>query len=547
MQLFQHNRTTRRDDERPRPPPRRRGQVYEDLEYAYAGDAYESRLDWSMMPATPPPPYDLCENQYLDPISEAVGYQQPVQGSEQYLPVPKKQDKRLRKKKSLWASKVDVSKMDEETPYRQQQGWQSRSDLVRSSRHDDRPIVGSMTQTAALCDQLAERVHDVLGRLDHEYEDDSDDEIVNATKELSLAEKQAKEPPRSGFIDFKKTWQYGNSRLPPFLPPMKLYMATWQIVCLAAQASMDVYYRPKKGEREDYVEADWRQNTKAMVIKSRPVDDKNLIVLAIRGSKWNVVDWSVNFRPAPTEPAGFLDDEGNACHAGFLQVAKAMVSPIAARLRHLLEQNPSRASSSLLLTGHSAGGAVASLLYMHMMATSFESELNVLTGCFKRVHCVTFGTPPLTFLPLQNPSGRRYEKNVFMTFANEGDPIVRADRQYLSTLTRIIAAPSPLPTPKSSQGLRSKVSRHALKASNQVGGRIVPVRWDVPPATLSNAGRMVLLREQPAKQHVVEAVQVTDEDLRGVVFGDPEMHWMTLYKRRIDELAIAAVTGRGPG
>ena len=73
------------------------------------------------------------------------------------------------------------------------------------------------------------------------------------------------------------------------------------------------------------------------------------------------------------------------------------------------------------------------------------------------------------------------------------------------------------------------------------------MRWDVPPATLSNAGRMVLLREKPAKRRVVEAVQVTDEDLRGVVFGDPEMHHMELYKQRIDELAIAAVTGRGLG
>ena len=28
------------------------------------------------------------------------------------------------------------------------------------------------------------------------------------------------------------------------------------------------------------------------------------------------------------------------------------------------------------------------------------------------------------------------------------------------------------------------------------------------------------------------------------IFGDPSMHDMALYKRRIDELAVAAVTGR---
>ena len=58
-----------------------------------------------------------------------------------------------------------------------------------------------------------------------------------------------------------------------------------------------------------------------------------------------------------------------------------MIGPVAARLRSLLEEDPSRASSSLVMSGHSAGGAVASLLYAHMMAEDVKSELNTLTGC----------------------------------------------------------------------------------------------------------------------------------------------------------------------
>lgn len=58
-----------------------------------------------------------------------------------------------------------------------------------------------------------------------------------------------------------------------------------------------------------------------------------------------------------------------------------MVKPVAARLRSLLEEDPSRSSFSLLMTGHSAGGAVASLLYAHMLAEVAKSELNILTGC----------------------------------------------------------------------------------------------------------------------------------------------------------------------
>ena len=58
-----------------------------------------------------------------------------------------------------------------------------------------------------------------------------------------------------------------------------------------------------------------------------------------------------------------------------------MVKPVAARLRSLLDEDPGRSTCSLLMTGHSAGGAVASLLYAHMLAQNTKSELNILTGC----------------------------------------------------------------------------------------------------------------------------------------------------------------------
>lgn len=57
-----------------------------------------------------------------------------------------------------------------------------------------------------------------------------------------------------------------------------------------------------------------------------------------------------------------------------------MVGPAYARLRSLLEEDPSRSSYSLIITGHSAGGAIATLLYAHMLAEG-GSELGILAGC----------------------------------------------------------------------------------------------------------------------------------------------------------------------
>jgi len=80
----------------------------------------------------------------------------------------------------------------------------------------------------------------------------------------------------------------------------------------------------------------------------------------------------------------------------------------------------------------------------------------------------------------------------------------------------------------------------------------------VPPSTLSNAGRLVVLRSGDPKARLrgrrtveqrldegVVAQTVEDEQLRGVVWGDPVCHLMKLYSGRIETLAIGAVTGKG--
>ncbi|KAK7966198.1 vegetative cell wall protein gp1 [Apiospora aurea] len=419
---------------------------------------------------------------------------------------------------------------------------------------------------------------------------------------------------------FAKVELYANSRLPMNLPPLKLYMPTYPLLCLAAQYSEKVYEKPQGFERDTHVDADWRTGTKAMRLKSVPMDHMNTIVFAIRGTA-TFMDWAVNLNTAPTSPLGFLDDPGNFCHAGFLSAARKMVKPVAARLRQLLEEQPNRASHSLLITGHSAGGAVAALLYSHMLATSRSaaSELNFLTGCFKRVHCVTFGAPPVSLLPLAKPEGRpELKKSLFLAFVNEGDPVARADKAYIKSLLELFSAPVPNDgTSKSSSGRKgsassvssshcstpelpkrpgasgkppkekksestsalpktsktslikasytalvptTKTSTSSSKKSKSSSSTSAPPKptWHVPPSTLSNAGRLVVLRSGDPHARLkgrktvherldegVVAQTVTDEQLRGVVWGDPVCHMMKLYAGRIETLAVGAVTVKG--
>lgn len=194
----------------------------------------------------------------------------------------------------------------------------------------------------------------------------------------------------SNTVGVKKCWMYKNSRLPPGMLPFKCYVPTWTLICRAAKAALDVYEQPRTSQNEIFVGPDPKARTKAMIIKAQPIDDRCLVVVAIRGSQVNKFDWSTNLRWSPVRSAGFLDDEGNACHGGFLDVANQMAGLIAGQLERTFEQDPDLAGNcSLVFTGHSAGGAVASLLYCHMLGKRNRDKLTDIAGSsfFRRIHC----------------------------------------------------------------------------------------------------------------------------------------------------------------
>ncbi|KAF2763280.1 alpha/beta-hydrolase [Pseudovirgaria hyperparasitica] len=319
---------------------------------------------------------------------------------------------------------------------------------------------------------------------------------------------------------YDKVWRYQNSRLPPDMPPCEIPIACWPLINLAAKYSEKVYTDPQaRAEKKMYVSA----GAKPMFMKSVTRDDQKVVILAIRGTK-RFKDWCVNFRDRGVDPKGFLDDPTQKCHAGFLDVAKSMIKPIAEHLDHLLAEDPSRSRCSLLLTGHSAGGAVASLLYAHLASSAAISPFHTLMRKFKRVHCVTFGTPPCTLFPLAKPEGEEWVRSIFVTFVNEGDPVPRADRSVLGSLLDLYRQPAP-----------------------KIGSTI---QWRVPPGEMNLPGSLVVMRTKPGSGGPVlsvvnvEAISARNQDLRTVMYGDPLAHQMVLYQKRVQELATRSATAR---
>lgn len=111
----------------------------------------------------------------------------------------------------------------------------------------------------------------------------------------------------SGYIQ-QKVSLWPNSRLPASLKSFRAYVHvrilcvlrltdgsyidTWRLFCQAAEYSRKAYRMPKADEKQAHISANWRHGTKAMVLKSVRIDNKNLVVVAIRGTaSLNLMDW----------------------------------------------------------------------------------------------------------------------------------------------------------------------------------------------------------------------------------------------------------------
>lgn len=340
----------------------------------------------------------------------------------------------------------------------------------------------------------------------------------------------------------KKAALFKNSRLQPQLPSFSTSLPTWSMICRAAQASEDCY--SSQFPRARYTAADSSRDIKAMTVDEQIIDGSRLIVVAIRGTQvQSLTDWSVNKAANPVKPTGFLDDPDNACHEGFLQVAKAMGSQVADQLQQYASSSE---KPSLLFTGHSAGGAVAAMLYSHMLSTSVQSSLVALVDQFQSVNCITFGAPPLSLAPLTR---RETSPGVFLAFANEGDPVLRlSNAAYFKSLAKMITAsppaaaiaaiPPPVKVVRGSRG--SAVYRQAVPAPPPIPWEELPL-WPTPAPSLANGGDIILLRDK--ENGCGSASQVTIDDLKDVIFGDLAQHTSGMYLRRVKDAALAAMMG----
>ncbi|KAF8853351.1 alpha/beta-hydrolase [Acephala macrosclerotiorum] len=184
----------------------------------------------------------------------------------------------------------------------------------------------------------------------------------------------------------------------------------------------------------------------------------------------------------------------------FLQPAKW----IADSLLDAVEKQKNQLSwpvTSVLFTGHSAGGAVAVLLCLYFQGNQSLGDIPL--------HCVTFGAPPIisclniALTAVDNHPGK------ILAFVNDEDLVARADRTYLKEIEKAYS------------------NSDAAAAS-------FDLEFGTPE--LYNLGKIVTLFSQKKKGDRNTMPCLTPSNMQKLSFGDLSMHDMKVYLDRIGQL-----------
>ncbi|KAK1995152.1 alpha/beta-hydrolase [Colletotrichum falcatum] len=189
------------------------------------------------------------------------------------------------------------------------------------------------------------------------------------------------------------------------------------------------------------------------------------IIIAVRGM--GLVDWLVdNDLATCPDLLNFHEPNGASVpkvHRGFAQCAKSLVPALLHHIKAALYECQLQGRAvEIVFTGHSSGGAIASLLFCHFLTrhvlgydTNDLETTRVEKGhkAYKWHHadarpskptlsCIGFGCPPmldadisLGLIDLFPTSS--FLLGTFLSFVNDGDPIPRMDTAYAAALAGI--------------------------------------------------------------------------------------------------------------
>ena len=263
-----------------------------------------------------------------------------------------------------------------------------------------------------------------------------------------------------------------------------------------------------------------------------------------------------------------LDLEGSEleAHSGFLSSAEVLEPMISM----YLGEGRWGSFKHVLFTGHSAGGAVASLLCLRYLSrrnkecnrenirtyqSRLNADLNVDTST--RFSCITFGSPPVIRPPISAKPQLLYGVGLMLNIINEFDLVTRADSPYVLSLVNLYRSIYQLPpveeaTVLNEGGMQGAVSTEPQPTSETSERGI----WILPSAVYGHVGARAVLQmrinegdssdengENLADELVLKAFKVDAEAFGKLLFSRITVHSRHCYRERVRKIAEGQYNG----
>ena len=196
--------------------------------------------------------------------------------------------------------------------------------------------------------------------------------------------------------------------------------------------------------------------------------------------------------------------------------------------------------SHVMFTGHSAGGAVASLLYLRGLSNCTENS--------PRFSCITFGAPPTVSFSV-NLHQASPSKGLCLNIINEFDPVARADKAYILTVVNFIrdiyGRPSISNESSDFESLASSTESIPSLHKGFSRSELDKKTWPISPAVFCHVGPRIVLRKRLEPQGItwIQAVEVSQAEFEKLIFWGVPVHKRARYAERVESLASGHFNG----
>ena len=293
------------------------------------------------------------------------------------------------------------------------------------------------------------------------------------------------------------------------------------------------------------------------IVRDRQGDSKwfPMLVVAVRGTITSSVRDHIVNANGRGEPADWLLSDGarvsTEAHAGFLSAAKALEPKVfenMTRLIRLKDSDRYKDVKHVLFTGHSAGGAVSSLLFLRYILRASKAYPDI------RFSSITFGSPPVVGPKIADLIPHTENRGLVLSVVNEYDLVPRTDAAYIRSLVDLYRSIYNLPP---IQYEDAQKTQHApnMDSWSISSSEITDIPcWSLPDPDFWHIGQLVLLKmsfpdldddDTLNDELLLNAFQVTPEDYAGLLFCRTTVHSRATYEDRIKLLLQKASSKSG--